>query len=73
MTWFLRIRNVIARAQESEASSLSDLRSRSEKMAERGQISPIFWSIVVPIDQKIGEIWTAQAFLQPIPLSPTGC
>jgi hypothetical protein len=42
-------------------------------MAERGQILPDLQRQYRDIDQKAGEIGTAQAFLQPIHLSPTGC
>ncbi|WP_181373017.1 hypothetical protein [Massilia glaciei] len=48
------------------ASSLSDLKNRSENSAERGQISTILKVNSYSIDQKIGEIWNAQADLQPI-------
>ena len=49
-----------------QSRSLSDLKNRSENSAGRGQISPIFWLIAILYDQKIGEIWTVQADLQPI-------
>src|SRR3970040_2121006 len=47
-------------------SSLSDLKNRSENSAERGQILPVLQVNSHSIDQKSGEIWTAQADLQPI-------
>ena len=46
--------------------SLSDLKNRSENSAERGQILPVLQVNSRSIDQKSGEIWTAQADLQPI-------
>ncbi|MBI3284118.1 MAG: hypothetical protein HYZ65_04585 [Burkholderiales bacterium] len=39
--------------------------SGSEKSAGRGQILTIFCVNIGHIDQKIGEIWTAQVILQP--------
>ena len=50
-----------------DPSSLSDLKNRSENSAERGQILPVLQVNSHSIDQKSGEIWTAQADLQPIP------
>ena len=47
--------------------SLSDLKNRSEKIAEREQNLIIFSAIVFPIAEKISELWSAQVFLQPIP------
>ena len=47
-------------------SSLSDLKNRSENLAGRGQILTVLQVNSRSIDQKIGEIWTAQADLQPI-------
>ena len=47
--------------------SLSDLKNRSEKIAEREQNLIIFSAIVFPIAEKIIELWVAQVFLQPIP------
>jgi hypothetical protein len=52
--------------RKKHSSSLSDLGNRSEKVAERGQILLIFCVNSGTIDQKISEIWTAQALLQPI-------
>src|SRR3990172_9996502 len=49
-----------------KASSLSDLKNRSENSAERGQILLVLQVNSHSIDQKSGEIWTAQADLQPI-------
>ena len=49
------------------ARSLADLKSRSEKIAEREQNLIIFSAIVFPIAEKISELWAAQLFLQPIP------
>jgi len=48
------------------ASSLSDLKNRSENSAGRGQILSILQVNSCSIDQKSGEIWTGQADLQPI-------
>ena len=48
------------------ASSLSDLKNRSENLAGRGQILPVLQVNSYSIDQKSGEIWTGQANLQPI-------
>ncbi|WP_219933087.1 hypothetical protein, partial [Massilia glaciei] len=56
----------IDKPQVDPASSLPDLKNRSENSAERGQISTILKVNSYSIDQKIGEIWTAQADLQPI-------
>ena len=50
----------------SSASSLSDLKNRSENSAGRGQILTILQVNSHSIDQKSGEIWTGQADLQPI-------
>jgi len=55
----------IAEWQRS-ASSLSDLKNRSENLAGRGQILPVLQVNSYSIDQKSGEIWTGQANLQPI-------
>ena len=65
-----------------DTRSLSDLKNRSEKIAEREQNLIIFSAIVFPIAEKISELWAAQVFLQPIPfksdrlldavLAPTG-
>src|SRR3972149_2554588 len=49
-----------------QPSSLSDLKNRSEIWAERGQILSVWQVNSVSIDKKSGEIWTAQADLQPI-------
>ncbi|WP_211162165.1 hypothetical protein, partial [Aromatoleum petrolei] len=46
--------------------SLSDLKNRSENSAGRGQILSILQVNSHSIDQESGEIWTAQADLQPI-------
>ena len=51
----------------SYSRSLSDLKNRSEKIAEREQNLIIFSAIVFPIAEKISELWAAQVFLQPIP------
>ena len=67
--WFTRLAQIadkLNKIPSIQPRSLSDLGSRSEKMAGRGQILPIFCVNSWPIDQKIGEICTAQAFLQPI-------
>jgi hypothetical protein len=48
------------------ASSLSDLKNRSENSAGRGQILPILPGNSRSIAQKSGEICTGQADLQPI-------
>ena len=48
------------------ASSLSDLKNRSENSAGRGQILLVLQVNSRSIDQKSGEIWTAQADLQTI-------
>jgi len=48
------------------SSSLSDLKNRSENSAGRGQILTILQVNSHSIDQKIGEICTGQADLQPI-------
>ena len=45
---------------------LSDLKNRSEKGAERGQILTISPGNSGSIAQENGEIWTAQRLLQPI-------
>jgi hypothetical protein len=50
----------------ASARSLSDLKNRSENSAGRGQILPVLQVNSHSIDQKSGEIWTAQADLQPI-------
>ncbi|MCR4304158.1 MAG: PIN domain-containing protein [Gallionella sp.] len=42
------------------------MKNRSENSAERGQILPVLQVNSRSIDQKSGEIWTAQADLQPI-------
>ena len=52
------------------ASSLPDLKNRSENSAERGQILPVLQVNSHSIDQKSGGIWTAQADLQPISFKP---
>jgi hypothetical protein len=49
------------------ASSLSDLKNRSEKIAEREQILSISLGNSCSIAQESGEIWAAPQFLQPIP------
>ena len=46
--------------------SLSDLKNRSEKGAERRQILTISPGNSGSIAQESGEIWTAQRLLQPI-------
>ncbi|MEN6587973.1 MAG: hypothetical protein ABFE02_18190, partial [Sulfuricella sp.] len=64
---------------EKSASSLSDLKNRSEtvlagkprsgcsqNLAGRGQILPVLQGNSYSIAQKSGEIWTGQANLQPI-------
>ena len=51
----------------SYSRSLSDLKNRIEKIAEREQNLIIFSAIVFPIAEKISELWAAQVFLQPIP------
>jgi hypothetical protein len=48
------------------ASSLSDLKNRSENSAGRGQILTISPGNSRSIAQESGEIWTGQADLQPI-------
>ena len=48
------------------ASSLSDLKNRSENSAGRGQILTILQGNSRSIAQKIGEICTGQPDLQPI-------
>jgi hypothetical protein len=53
------------RALAADTSSLSDLKNRSEKIAERGQISPISLGNSRSIARESGEIWTAPQFLQP--------
>ena len=50
-----------------DTRSLSDLKNRSEKIAEREQNLIIFSAIVFPIAEKISGLWAAQVFLQPIP------
>ena len=52
------------------ASSLSDLKNRSEKCAGRGQIFTLFKPMVVPLAQESGEICTGQVILQPISFKP---
>ena len=54
-------------SQFGRARSLSDLKNRSEKIAEREQNLIIFSAIVFPIAEKISKLWAAQVFLQPIP------
>jgi hypothetical protein len=49
------------------ASSLSDLKNRGEKVAERGQILSISPGNSRSIAQESGKIWTAPQLLQPIP------
>jgi hypothetical protein len=49
------------------SSSLSDLKNRSEKIAEREQILSISLGNSFSIAQESGEIWAAPQFLQPIP------
>ena len=56
-------RNIALRYQ---ASSLSDLKNRSENLAGREQILTVLQVNSHSIDQKSGEIWVGQADLQPI-------
>jgi hypothetical protein len=46
------------------------LKNRSEKVAVREQILPFLQVNSHSIDQKSGEIWAAQALLQPISFKP---
>jgi hypothetical protein len=48
-------------------SGLSDLKNRSEKVAERGQILSISPGNSRSIAQESGKIWTVPQLLQPIP------
>ncbi|MEP7371030.1 MAG: hypothetical protein ABI659_02270, partial [Nitrosospira sp.] len=48
------------------ASSLSDLKNRSEEVTGREQILTILTANSCSISRKSGEIWTGQTLLQPI-------
>ena len=56
----------IGAPDREQASSLSDLKNRSENLTGRGQILMILQGNSSSIAQKISEIWTVQAHLQPI-------
>ena len=60
-----RLRAIGAPDRE-QASSLSDLKNRSENLTGRGQILMILQGNSSSIAQEISEIWTVQADLQPI-------
>src|SRR3990167_4141628 len=79
ITAFWPSRSATAKPASASYSSLSDLKNRSEVLqagkprsgcsqnsAGRGQILPVLQVNSRSIDQKSGEIWTAQADLQPI-------
>ena len=72
-TALLRIGSVVIDLAAGDTSvgstpsrSLSDLKNRSEKEAERGQILTISPGNSRSIAQESGDIWTAQPLLQPI-------
>jgi len=52
------------------ASSLSDLKNRSDNSTGRGQISSILKGNSSSIAQESGGIWNVQADLQPISVKP---
>jgi len=65
-SYMLVASNVNKFFNQPSASSLSDLKNRSENSAGRGQILPVLQVNSRSIDQKSGKICTGQADLQPI-------
>ena len=58
--------NTYATGSSTKTRSLSDLGNQSENSTGRGKILSILKVNSRSIDQESGEIWTAQADLQPI-------